>query len=449
MPSLNQPIKLSMPKLPSGMPSLSLRRPGRPTRNLVGLDIEPGQVVAAQVEVNGVLRVERAAGLPIPPNVVRDGEVTDVESLAGALRELFGQAKLDRRVRIGIANQRIVVRKIELPPIEDRRELETAVRFQAQEQIPMPIDSAVIDFHALGIVDTPEGPRQQIVLVAARRDMVDRVLAAARAAGLRPEGVDLSAFAMVRALRPAGADANERVLYLAIGGLTNLAVAEGSTCQFTRVIGGGIEQIVADVAERCAVPLAQARQLLAQTGDPEHLVVEPQAPAAPLAELGNLVSLYEDETPGGGDLPSPAMPHADLGATAMDAPSPMAAPAAQNYYEQAPPGHDPAPAMQDPAAPPSDPAAVARGVLEDGTRRIAAEVRNSLDFHRSQEHGEPVTRAVLCGPAVDVPGFADAIAAELNIPVTVGGVETGPGVAGVPASRLTVAAGLALERGLA
>ena len=84
------------------------------------------------------------------------------------------------------------------------------MRFQAQDQIPMPLDQAVLDFQPLGIVETAEGPRQRVVLVAARRDMVERVLAAVRAAGLRPEGIDLSAFAMIRALhRDAAARAAE------------------------------------------------------------------------------------------------------------------------------------------------------------------------------------------------------------------------------------------------
>ena len=80
------------------------------------------------------------------------------------------------------------MRTLELPPVTDRKELAAAVRFQAQDQVPMPLNNAVLDFHPLGIVDTPAGPRQRVVLVAAQRDMVERLLAAVRRAGLRPEG---------------------------------------------------------------------------------------------------------------------------------------------------------------------------------------------------------------------------------------------------------------------
>ena len=70
----------------------------------------------------------------------------------------------------------------------------------------MPLDQAVLEHHALGIVETPDGPRTRVVLVAARRDMIDRVLEAVRRAGLRPHGIDLSAFAMIRALHSSERD---------------------------------------------------------------------------------------------------------------------------------------------------------------------------------------------------------------------------------------------------
>jgi type IV pilus assembly protein PilM len=354
-----------------------LKRPAATTRRtsraLVGLDIEPGSVVAAEARANGHVEVGRAAAVQLGPDVVRDGEVTDVEALTDALRELFAGTDLDKRVRIGIANQRIVVRRLELPPIADPKELATAVRFQAQDEIPMPLDSVVLDFHALGVVEGPNGPRQQVVLVAARRDMVERVLSAARAAGLKPEGVDLAAFAMIRALHAPQAETGNRVLYLSIGGLTNLAVADGSICHFTRVIGGGVDQIAADLAERSAVPLTEARALIRRV----QLDAEPQAAGA-------------DEAESAGDD------------------------------------------------------SVARTLLLEGIRRIASDVRNSLDFHTGQESGGSVSRAVLCGPASEIAGFEQALAAELGMAVTTGSIANRDGGGSVPASRLVVAAGLAI-----
>ena len=394
---LKQPISLKRPPAKaSAAPAEGRRRRRavsltRRTHSLVGLEIEPGQLIAVQSRLVGnVVVVERAAGKPIPPNVVRDGEVSDVGELSTALAELFEGSGLDRRVRIGIANQRIVMRQMDLPPITDAKELESAVYFQAQDEIPMPIESVVLDYHALGIVETPAGPRMQVLLVAARRDMVERILLAARQAGLRPEGVDLAAFGMIRALRPLDAVEGEQILYLSIGGLTNLAIATGSTCQFTRVITTGVEQIVSEVAANAGVPLGDARRLVAAAAGQREM------PAG--------------EEPGSSVVPVSAD---------------VVAAAASDHEE------------------------FARSALSDGIRRIAAEVRNSLDFHLSSHGNVPVSRAVLTGPALDLQGFDIALGRELGLPLTRGVVElASPTAAGhVPMSRLAVAAGLSLSEG--
>ena len=101
-------------------------------RPLIGLDIEPGLLVAVKSRLHGRLEVEQAAYLPIGLDVVRDGEVTDVAALAEALGQLFETSRLDRRVRIGIANQRIMMRRIELPPLTDADEIENTVDPQAR-----------------------------------------------------------------------------------------------------------------------------------------------------------------------------------------------------------------------------------------------------------------------------------------------------------------------------
>ncbi len=234
-----------------------------PTKNLVGVDIEPGSIAAVQTRP-GQLAVERAAVARLGPGVVRDGEVADVEELAEALRQLFAEHKLGRHVRLGVANQRIVMRTIDLPPLRDAKQLASAVRFQAQDHIPMPLEQTVLEHHSLGVVDTPEGPRSRVVLVAARRDMIQRLLEATRQAGLRPAGIDLSAFAMIRSLhRDHGEGAT---LYLSVGGVTNLAVALGTTCTFTRVLPVGIESLITELAERRALTTEHAEGWLEHVG---------------------------------------------------------------------------------------------------------------------------------------------------------------------------------------
>jgi type IV pilus assembly protein PilM len=212
----------------------------------------------------GRVAVQRAASAVLPPGAVRDGEVMDVEALADTLRALFAQHKLAKRVRLGVANQRIVMRAVDLPPLTDMKQISSAVRFQAEDHIPMPLDQAVLEHQVLGTVQTPDGPRTRVMLVAARRDMIERLLEATRRAGLSPQGIDLSAFAMIRALHRPGRTGP--VVYLNVGGITNLAVAEGVTCTFTRTIQYGTESLASELAERRGLTLEHAHGWLVHVG---------------------------------------------------------------------------------------------------------------------------------------------------------------------------------------
>ena len=432
-------------RIPS--PKINLGRRGG--GEVVGLDIQPGLVAAVQARVNGAVLAERAGTLPLGPDTVREGEVADEATLSDALRQLFAANRLGKQVRLGIANQRTVLRTLELPPVTDRKELDAAVRFQAQDQVPMPLNNALLDFHPLGIIDTPAGARQRVVLVAAQRDMVERLLAVVRDAGLNPVGVDLSAFALIRSLyRPAG-DPHARVLYLNVDGLTNLAIAEGAVCRFTRVVGGGFEGMAGELAARRGIAIADARELLAAIDLREPAEVPQTEP--PAGEQASPLAAAAGQSP---PTTTPEAPFAGE-QTAQDLPLP--APAEQDSTELASLERPASPAELDsltgasaeqdvpvPVAPTAS-AADVRGVLENGIREIAGEARNSLDFHRSQDGGGEVGHVVLSGSALALPGFAEALQASLGVEVRAAAV----GLAdqslsrSVSAYRLAVAAGLA------
>jgi type IV pilus assembly protein PilM len=163
-----------------------------------------------------------------------------------------------------VANQRIVMRTVDLPPLKDAKDIASAVRFQAQDHIPMPLDQAVLEHHAVGVVQTAEGPRTRVIVVAARRDMIQRLLETVKKAGLRAHGIDLSAFAMIRALHRVGSA--DTTLYISVGGLTNLAVAVGTTCVFTRVIAHGTGAMAAELAERRGLTLDHANDWFRHVG---------------------------------------------------------------------------------------------------------------------------------------------------------------------------------------
>jgi type IV pilus assembly protein PilM len=280
-----------------------MRRRRKPSADTVGLDIQPGEVVAAEVRQDGGLAVERAVRTSIDAGLVREGEVSDVDGLAAELKRLFAEHKLPSRVRVGLASQRAVMRTIDLPPIEDENDIAAAVRLQAPDHIAMPLAHAVIDHHTLGIVETPDGPRTRVVVAAAQRESVDRLLAALRRAGLRPVGIDLSAFALVRGLH--GATTGEApVLYAQVAGVTTLAIARGTRCELTRVAPVGLELLAGRLAERQGIVLGEARErLLAYgrdgAGDDEALAVLDQGLAELADDLRNTMEFHAGQL--GGD----------------------------------------------------------------------------------------------------------------------------------------------------
>ena len=371
---------------------LQLTRKKKAPGEIVGLDIEAGSIAAAEVRSNGSVQVRAAAIEPLPAGAFNEGEVADPDALAEALKSLFSQHKLSKSVRLGIGNQRVIVRTLRLPAIEDPKELAAAVRFQAQEQIPMPLDQAVLEYQVVGGVPAQEGmtPMVDVIVVAARRDMISSFVEPIRRAGLDPVGVDLSAFGMIRALGGvdagaaafsgedgSGARADEppprpdhATLYCNIGDVMNLAVARGRACLFTRVSNEGLEGIAARLAGESGLNAVHATQWLSHVGLERPL----------------------DEVEGDPQI-----------------------------------------------------VANARRVLEQGVTALGDELRLSLDYYAAQESAVPVGQIVLCGPGSAIAGLAGQMEEGLRLPIAAARPAALAEFGEEVAARLTLPYGLALE----
>lgn len=305
IPSLRTPT-LSAPSLSLSLPSLK-RGGGAKGSAVVGLELEAGSIGAAEVRSNGAVHLGAVATAPLPPESFRDGEVADPASVTEAVRQLFSEHKLGKRVRLGIGNQRVVVRTLRLPAIENPTELDSAVRFAAQEQIAMPLDQAVIDHRVVGGVGAVDGaaPQVDVIVVAARRDMISASLKPLRDAGLEPIGVDLSAFGMIRALgelvvpaEDGGEESRCSVLYCNVGEVTNLAIAKGRSCLFTRVSPTGLSDIVDGFASSTGLSDEHAHQWLEHVGLEQPLVAiegDPDTVGRARAALENGAAGLADE----------------------------------------------------------------------------------------------------------------------------------------------------------
>ena len=139
------------------------------SKRLVGLKIGASQIAAARVVNNGSPELVQVAREDIDHGLIVGGELREPELLADALRSFFRKHGLPRQgVRLGIANNRIGVRIFEIAGISDPRQLENAVRFRAQEVLPIPIEEAVLDYYVLGERADDEGNSvMRILLVVA------------------------------------------------------------------------------------------------------------------------------------------------------------------------------------------------------------------------------------------------------------------------------------------
>ncbi len=221
------------------------RRKGK-KQMFVGLKIGASQLAAARVVNNGSPELVQVAREPLDDGIIVGGELRDPETLATELAAFFARHKLPKRnVRLGIANNRIGVRTFEITGIEDPRQLANAIRFRAQETLPIPLEEAVLDWQVLSETRDEEGGiTRRVLLVVAYRELVDRYVLACKKAGLRLAGIDLEAFAMLRAVitppPPEAPDPEGASVVVNVGhDRSTLAVSDGRICEFTRVLSWG------------------------------------------------------------------------------------------------------------------------------------------------------------------------------------------------------------------
>jgi type IV pilus assembly protein PilM len=242
-------------------------------RKAVGLDIGTSAVRAAELSTGrGGHTLERFGQVALPVGAVVDGEVLDRDAVTTALKTLWSQTRFStKRVVLGVANQKVVVRQVDLPWMETR-ELKKALAFQVQDFIPIPVEQAIMDFHPLEEFTNDQGNRMlRVLLVAAGREMVGSCLEAVQHAGLTPVMVDLTSFAIIRASTHAdalGMDTHAEALVDIGARVTNIAVHQGGQPKFVRVLLMGGADITEAVAERMGIALEQAEVLKQQLGIP-------------------------------------------------------------------------------------------------------------------------------------------------------------------------------------
>ena len=248
----------------------------------IGLDIGTSAVRAAQLAYTKKdVVLEKFGQVPLPEGAVRDGEVVDPVPVIAALKDLWRAERFSSKdVVLGVANHRVVVREVELPWIPPA-DLQAALPFQVQEMLPMPVESAVLDFHPVEEFAGPAGQAMlRGLLVAASRDMVLANVRCVEAAGLTATSVDLTSFAVLRSLgRRLDVDVRAEALVDVGAQVTNIVIHAAGVPRFVRILLRGGQEVTDAVAEHLGIDTADAEILkhsasLDGAGDDDLLIGE-------------------------------------------------------------------------------------------------------------------------------------------------------------------------------
>ena len=238
----------------------------------IGLDIGTSAVRAAQVTTSKSVPSLVAFGqVALQPGAVVDGEIRDPGPVSEAIAQLWKRTKLrSKRAVIGVANQRVVVRQVDLPFLEEK-EFRSSLRYQVSDHIPMPVETAELDFQIIEDYMTEEQEHMmRVLLVAADTEMVDGFLSTVAAAGITPAGVDLAPFAVARAVSPAargetGVAGAEAVVDIGAG-VTNIIVHHNGEARFVRILLVGGDDPTVSLSEALDVSYEEAEAIKLDMG---------------------------------------------------------------------------------------------------------------------------------------------------------------------------------------
>lgn len=217
-------------------------------KTTVGLDIGSGFVKLVEIDHSGDQpEVVRIAMSPLLPDAIVEGEIMDPGLVADTIRTLWAEAGIETKdVVTAVGGHDVIVKKIEMDRMkeEDARQV---IRWEAEQHVPFDIQSVVIDFQILN----PEGsePKMDVLLVAAKRELVDHKVSLLQDAGLTPRLIDVDAFALHNALEWNHPEAMRGIVALVNIGheMTNVNILEDGVPILTRDIPFGSRRIREDL----------------------------------------------------------------------------------------------------------------------------------------------------------------------------------------------------------
>ena len=230
----------------------------------VGLDIGASAVRLAQIGGGrGGASLLSFAQVALPPGAVVDGEIQDPGPVSEAIAQVWKRAKIrGKRAILGVSNQRVVVRQVDLPFLEEQ-EFRSSLRFQAADYIPMSVEDAQLDFIVIDDYTTEaQDHMMRVLLIAAATDMVDNFVTTAMSGGVEASGIDLTPFAIARAVSASargesGVAGSEAVIDVGAA-TTNILIHHNGEPRFVRILLVGGDDATKALSEELGISLEEA-----------------------------------------------------------------------------------------------------------------------------------------------------------------------------------------------
>lgn len=282
---------------------------GKPAQ-VIGLDIGTRSIRVVEIQTGKQPPVLDKVGIVrIPENLVVDGEIADAKAVSAILKDLWAKHKFPKQnIVLGVANQKVIVRVIDMPQMSEE-ELKGAIKFQAADYIPMPVEDTIIDFEILKEYQVKEGEKNiKVLLVAAQRDMIQAYVDALSGAGLYPASIDVKSFALMRSLIPhlsafpseeQAREALETSCLLNVGaGVSNMIIVEEGMPYFVRILLFGGNDFTRALADNMNISEEEAEELKVGLSDSDNpAVVTPSLEKKAAAEgvLRNRITSFVRE----------------------------------------------------------------------------------------------------------------------------------------------------------
>ncbi len=244
--------------------------PFKKKTHLAGLDIGSRSIKAAEVvKSRGGYSLKNFGMIDLPLGIIEDGAIKEPEKVTEAIRELFKINRFNiKNVAISIGGYSVIVKKINIQSMPEEL-LQETIHLEAEQYIPFDINEVNLDFQILG--ENENNPNQMgVLLVAAKKDMIDEYVNIIEMAGLNPSLVDVDAFALQNVFELNYDAAKENVALVDIGaGKASLNILKGGVSEFIRDISFGCDQINEEIIAQFGYSFEESEELKRNQGADE------------------------------------------------------------------------------------------------------------------------------------------------------------------------------------